>query len=154
MLPNKFLSGSRKIIEAYNIMCKPVLSEFNLPQVSFDILMFLNNNPAFCTAQEISEYRHIKKNLVSVHIEKLVEAGLVERSVIECDRRKVALACTQKALPIIKEGLRVQKEFYETLSQGITEEQWEVFKTIHETIDKNAQTLLENSKKKGRKIND
>lgn len=153
MIPNKFLSGSRKIIEAYNLLCKPVLEKFDLPQVSFDILMFLTNNPAFCTAQEISEYRHIKKNLVSVHIEKLVEAGLVERSVIECDRRKIALSCTPKALPIINEGLRVQKEFYEALSQGITDEQWEIFKTIHDTIDANAQNILQSAKKqKGGKI--
>ena len=60
-------------------MCVPILHEFDIPQVSFDILMFLKNNPELCTAQQISEFRHIKKNLISVHVDKLVTAGYLDR---------------------------------------------------------------------------
>ena len=75
MTPSTFVAFFHDVLNAYNKMCEPILHEFDIPQVSFDILMFLNNNPELCTAQQISEFRKIKKNLVSVHVDKLVTAG-------------------------------------------------------------------------------
>ena len=74
MTPSTFVAFFHDVLNAYNKMCEPILHEFDIPQVSFDILMFLNNNPELCTAQQISEFRKIKKNLVSVHVDKLVTA--------------------------------------------------------------------------------
>ena len=75
MTPSTFVAFFHDVLNAYNKMCEPILHEFDIPQVSFDILMFLNNNPELSTAQQISEFRKIKKNLVSVHVDKLVTAG-------------------------------------------------------------------------------
>ncbi len=143
MKPTAFLSVSQKILHAYNKMCEPLLQEFELSQVSFDILMFLANNPEYSTAQEICEIRHIKKNLVSVHVEKMVCAGLLQRNAVAGDRRKIALSCTEKASPIIDAGLHMQKSFYEGITKGITAEQWEVYKEIHETVEENARQIAE-----------
>lgn len=139
---NSFVTVSEKIIHAYNRKCEPLLNEFRLAQVSFDILMFLANNPEFVTAQEISDVRHIKKNLISVHVEKLVNAGLLNRSTVDGDRRKIALACTEKALPIIEAGRRMQKHFYDILTIGISKEQWEVFSEIQQQIEANANRMV------------
>ena len=109
----EYLMISRKTLTAYNKMCQPLLEKYNLPQVSFDILMFLTNNPEYKTAQDVSEIRGIKKNLVSVHVDKLVNAGLLERGFIAGDRRKVSLTCTDKSKEIIDDGLRMQNDFYE-----------------------------------------
>lgn len=49
----------QNIVHACNKLCEPLLKKYDLPQVSFDILMFLANNPEFSTAQEISEIRNI-----------------------------------------------------------------------------------------------
>ena len=142
MKPNNFLDVSKKILHAYNKLCEPILKEFDLPQVSFDILMFLSNNPEYSTAQEISEIRHIKKNLVSVHVEKLVSTGLLMRGSIDGDRRKKALICTEKAAPIVEAGQKMQLAFFERLSTGISEEQWNIYKEIHDTIEANAQKIV------------
>ena len=132
---------SQNIVHAYNRTCEPLLRKFDLSQVSFDILMFLANNPEYSTAQEISEYRHIKKNLVSVHVEKLVSAGLLQRGSVAGDRRKVSLSCTEKARPIVEEGLKMQELFYEKVTEGISENQWNVCKEIYETIEANAEAM-------------
>lgn len=63
MKPNLFLLSARKVLHAYNSLCEPLLEQFELSQVSFDILMFLANNPEYSTAQEISEIRNIKRIL-------------------------------------------------------------------------------------------
>lgn len=138
---NAFVTVSEKIIHAYTKKCEPLLDEFKLGQVSFDILMFLANNPEFVTAQEISDIRHIKKNLVSVHVEKLVHAGFLKRSAVDGDRRKIALTCTEKAKPIIEAGLQMQSRFYEELTVGIGDEQWEILNKIQQTIEANAQNM-------------
>lgn len=145
MTINPVFQTSQKIIHAYKHMCAPVLEEFNLPQVSFDILMFLTNNPEYSTAQEISEIRHIKKNLVSVHVERLVGAGLLERNSVMGDRRKIALSCTKKTKQIINVGLEMQKRFYRELTDGITEEQREMLAEIGGILFSNASRIIEKS---------
>lgn len=142
---NSISQASQKIIYAYNYLCDPILAEFDLPQVSFDILMFLANNPEYSTAQEISEIRHIKKNLVSVHVEKLVHAGLLERNSVLGDRRKIALSCTEKARQIIDAGLRMQHRFYREITSGITEEQRKMIVEIGNILISNADRIISKS---------
>ncbi|HJJ78251.1 MAG TPA: MarR family winged helix-turn-helix transcriptional regulator [Methanocorpusculum sp.] len=142
MNTSSFLAISQKILHAYNKLCEPLLAEYDIPQVSFDILMFLTNNPKYVTAQEISEMRHIKKNLVSVHVDKLVSAGFLKRSSIADDRRKIALSCTEKAKPIIQAGHKLQENFYSTLTAGIDDSMWSVFNKINATLEINAELIL------------
>ena len=56
--------------------------------------MFLGNNPAYKTAGEIVELRHIKANLVSVNVDRLVREGYLTRHPVAGDRRKTELLCT------------------------------------------------------------
>lgn len=138
----EYLMISRKTLTAYNKMCEPLLEKYNLPQVSFDILMFLTNNPEYKTAQDVSEIRGIKKNLVSVHVDKLVNAGLLERGFIAGDRRKVSLTCTDKSKEIIDDGLRMQNDFYEHIVSGISKEDWKAYKRITDQVIKNTLEIL------------
>ncbi len=138
MNASTFLRFAEKVDYAYTVLSKPLLKEFDLPQVSFDILMFLANNPEYKTAQEICEIRHIKKNLVSVHVEKLVAAGYLTRGTVDGDRRKIGLSCTEKAQPIIAKGQKMQAVFFSQLTSGITEGDWTVYKSVMDTIAANA----------------
>ena len=80
----------RKLLLAYNAMCKPLCRKLGLPQTAFDILMFLGNNPEYRTARDIVEVRNIKANLVSVNVDRLVQEGYLERRSVAMDRRKIA----------------------------------------------------------------
>ena len=142
MRVSDYLAMTKDTMSAYKRMCEPLLLKYDIPQVSFDILMFLENNPEFCTAQEISEVRGIKKNLVSVHVEKLVQAGLLQRGTISGDRRKIALSVTEKARPIIEAGLAAQQKFYEMLTMGISEEEWITYRFINEQLAQNIKNIL------------
>ena len=87
---------------AYSAVCKPLCQKLHLPQTAFDILMFLANNPNYTTARDIVEVRHIKANLVSVNVDKLVQEGYLTRQPVAGDRRKTALACTPRAQEVIR----------------------------------------------------
>ena len=76
---NPSIEFANKTGLAYGAACRPLCQELGLPQTAFDILMFLANNPGYKTASDIVEVRHIKANLVSVNVDKLVQEGLLER---------------------------------------------------------------------------
>ena len=132
----------RKLLLAYNAMCKPLCKKLGLPQTAFDILMFLGNNPEYRTARDIVEVRDIKANLVSVNVERLGQEGDLKRRSVAGDRRKTELLCTEKAKPLIKEGRAVQLAFGEKLFAQVDEETRRVFVETLDSIGKNAEEIL------------
>lgn len=135
------LSFTAKIQGAYEVMCRSVLSEFGMSKTSFDILMFLSNNPDFCTAKEISSMKNIKPNVVSLHVEKLVNDGYLQRRNVEGDRRKIRLVCTEKAEPILLKGHEIQREFFFLLTDGLSEQDVEKFRHYFQVVAQNAELL-------------
>ena len=133
----------RKISLAYGAACKGLCRELDLPQTAFDILMFLGNNPAYKTASEIVELRHIKANLISVHVERLVQEGYLIRRPSPTDGRKTELFCTEKALPVIRRGRQLQADFLEKLFADTDQETRRAFATLMRRIEENLDTILE-----------
>ncbi len=113
------ISFADKISRAYTRSCKALCHELDIPQTAFDILMFLANHPEYKSARDVVEVRRIKANLVSINVDRLVQEGLLVRHEVAHDRRKVELKLTEKAVPIVEKGRAVQKEFIETMLQGI-----------------------------------
>ena len=140
---NFSISISRKIALAYSAVCKPLCRQLELPQTAFDILMFLGNNSDYKTASEIVEIRHIKANLVSVNVDRLVREGYLTRRGVEGDRRKTELLCTEKAQPIIAQGRQLQNAFSERLFAGMDEEARRAFSEAMHLIEHNLNELLE-----------
>lgn len=141
MSMSSLLTFTTKIEGAYTALCRPVLEEFKISKTSFDILMFLSNNPQCYTAKEISYVRNIKPNVVSLHVEKLVNDGYLERQAVKGDRRKIRLVCTQQAEPVIEKGLSVQQRFYGQLMDGLTQQDLEGFRHCFAVIAHNADLL-------------
>lgn len=135
------LSFTAKVEGAYKRMCTKLLTEFEISQTSFDILMFLSNNPDLCTAKEISCMKNIKANVVSLHVEKLVNEGYLQRQNMEGDRRKIRLLCTDKAAPIVEKGQKVQHNFFLSLTEGLTEQEMENFKYYFQVVAQNADRI-------------
>lgn len=132
-----------KTAQAYNAVCKPLCQELKLPQTAFDILMFLANNPDRRTASDIVEFRHIKANLVSMNVDRLVKEEYLERRAVAGDRRKTELLCTEKAQPIIQRGRALQETFFDRLLNGIDEARLNVFYGTLEQMGRNLDEILE-----------
>lgn len=128
---------------AYSAVCKPLCQKLHLPQTAFDILMFLANNPNYTTARDIVEVRHIKANLVSVNVDKLVQEGLLERRPVPGDRRKTELHCTEMAQPIIRRGQALQEAFFARLMQGVDPAQLRAFYDTIARMGENLDGILE-----------
>ena len=139
---NPSIEFSQKLSLAYSKACKPLCKELDLPQTAFDILMFLGNNPDCKTASEIVELRHIKANLVSLYVERLVQTGYLIRQSVKGDRRKRELFCTDKALPIIERGRQLQSNFFEKIFSNTDEEMRKTFFATLDVIGTNLDDIL------------
>ena len=136
------LEFSRKVDTAYMALCKPLCKKWHLTQTALDILMFLANNPEFCTARDIVEVRKLKANLVSVNVDKLVCDGYLERHAVKSDRRKTELLCTEKAQPIIAKGRQLQQDFIDRILTGLDNETRQKFLEILNIMDQNLDNIL------------
>ena len=126
----------------YSAVCKPLCQKLHLPQTAFDILMFLANNPNYTTARDIVEVRHIKANLVSVNVDKLVQEGYLTRQPVAGDRRKTALACTPRAQEVIRRGRQLQTAFFDSLFRGMEPPLRTAFIDAMQIIDSNLDQML------------
>lgn len=131
------ISFADKISRAYTRSCKALCHELDIPQTAFDILMFLANHPEYKSARDIVEIRRIKANLVSINVDRLVQEGLLVRREVAHDRRKVELELTEKAASIVERGRAVQKQFIDTMLQGIDETTLVAFRTTLMQMEKN-----------------
>ena len=130
-----------RVRQAYEDWCKPLCKELGMPQMAFDILMFLSVNPERCTAKDINRQHGFKENILSININKLVNEGYLERRAVAGDRRKVRLTLTEKAKPIISRGNRALEEFNLLLRDGITPEELDIFFKCLRTAGENARKI-------------
>ncbi len=142
MLPKSGAAVMQNCIEAYECCCKPICRELKMPQMAFDILMFLASSPEHCTARDISRYRGFKETILSVNVNKLVTEGYLERREVEGDRRKVKLVCTEKARPIIERGREIQRSFTASILEGLTGEELDVFRRCLGVMGENAAGII------------
>lgn len=133
---------TQKFALAYGAACRPLCRELGLTRTAFDILLFLANNPAYKTARDIVEVRHIKANLVSVNVDRLVREGYLTRQPVAGDRRKTELVCTPQAQDVISRGRQLQKTFFDRLLAGMSGELRASLQAALETIDKNLDAIL------------
>ena len=125
-------ANAARFADAYHTAIAPLCASTGLPPAAADILLFLANNPEYTTARDIVEVRSIKANLVSQHVDRMVREGYLCRKEVQGDRRKRDLSLTEKAMPIIEAGRRMQTDFFETLFHGISEGEKRAF---FETMD-------------------
>lgn len=85
--------------------------------------------------------RH-EKNLVSVHVEQLVQGGYLLRESVDGDRRKIGLRCTERAQPIVREGIRIYTELFEGITKGLSKQEIEQCYQSLLTIEVNADRML------------
>ncbi len=131
----------RRFSDAYAAWMQPLNQQHQLPPNGLDILLFLANNPGKDTARDICRCRQLKPGLVSIAVEKLVQAGYLQRQSVPGDRRKDQLVCTEAAAAIIEEGRRQQEAFGRKLNEGLTQEDTACILHCLNVVDQNLKQL-------------
>ena len=125
----------------YARMLEPVCKQHALTRNEVDILLFLYNNPQYDRATDIVSLRGIAKSHVSLSVGTLEEKNLLCRKEHSTDRRTIRLALTQKGQQIALEAHTLQESFFQSIHQGITPEEMEVWQRVREKIADNINKL-------------
>lgn len=144
-------TGAKRFKEAYGDYMAPLSRELGMSQTALDILMFLANNPSLSTAAEVCGYLRLKSAIVSFHVEKLVQQGLLQRLPAQRDRRRSPLAPTEAAQPLIEQGRRMQEAFSKALLQGLKEEELQAFERCLAGMEENLKALERENTPKSKK---
>ena len=89
-----------------------VLKSIGLSIPQFDLLSTLTEREGL-SQQELAERLYVTKGNVSGLLDRMVEAGLVERRTIPGDRRSNALHLTPKGRALAEQGIAAQKAYVE-----------------------------------------
>jgi MarR family transcriptional regulator, organic hydroperoxide resistance regulator len=89
----------------------------SIPQ--FDILSTLTEREGF-TQQELAAQLYVTKGNVSGLVDRLVEAGLVERRAIPGDRRSHALHLTREGRALAEHGIAAQAAYVRRTLGGLS----------------------------------
>ncbi len=127
----------------YSLCVEPVCKGFGVTRTELDILLFLANNPRHDTAAEIAEVRHLAKSHVSTSLKSLEASGYVAKFPGEDDRRMVRLKLTQRADAVVAEGRRCQREFFEIVTGGLSEEDHRRLRGYFSCMEQNIKQYLE-----------
>lgn len=141
-----FLINNRRILKFHEFMLKEICREHHLTLVEATIISFLHNNPGKDTAGDIAELRMLQKGNVSTAVELLFQKNLVFRIPDQADRRKVHLALTEKAVPIVQSVDRMQSEFEQALWAGMTLEDQQVFWQANRKMRENIEKMMDRRK--------
>ena len=137
-----FWDQHKTITSCYEMLTRKVCEKYQLTQMEYDILIFLHNNPRHNTAAEIVKIRKSTKSHVSSSLKSLESRGLVERVQSTDNKKHIEIVLLEKAVPIIEDGIKVQKEFAKTLLQGLSEEEKRICVEVFNKICKNADEYL------------
>ncbi len=138
---SRIFHDANRFIEAYHTVLQPICKDTGLPPMAVDILMFIANNPDNNTAGDICRCRGLKSGIVSVHIDRLVNEGLLLRQAVPGDRRKTQLVCTKAAKSIIKKGRELQKSFAQKLLAGMSDADIEAFHNCLTVLSNNIEEI-------------
>lgn len=137
-----FWDQHKTITSCYEMLSRKVCEKYQLTQMEYDILIFLHNNPRHNTAAEIVKIRKSTKSHVSSSLKNLESRDLVKRVQSTDNKKHIEIVLLETAIPIIEDGIKVQKEFAKTVLQGLTQEERRICTEVFNKICKNADEYL------------
>lgn len=125
----------------YAQLLEPLCDAWTLTKTEVDVLLFLANNPGLDRAADIVRVRQITKSHVSLSVSNLEQQGFLTREFDPEDRRTAHLTLTEAALPIVREGNRIQQEFFNCIFAGLTDEEIAFWRAILDKVCSNIQSM-------------
>lgn len=130
--------GIQRTSQMYESMMNEVCKVHHLTGAEADVLAFLFHNPGKDTAADITQLRRLSKATVSKAVESLIKKSLIERNPDQKDRRKIHLKLLRASRSVIADILQVQKEFWQRVFSGFSQEELEQYMDFNRRIFENA----------------
>ena len=120
---SNFFDAMSRAKKEYTRCLEPVCRDFRLTQNELAVLLFLKNNPGRDRAADIVSCRGIAKSHVSLAVSTLEARGILSRRFDASDRRACHLVLTEKGAEIAETGTARQRQFFDALYAGISDQE-------------------------------
>jgi DNA-binding MarR family transcriptional regulator len=117
-------------------------SDDALPVYMHPFILSICRNPGL-TQDELGADLCVGKSTVSRRVEWLEDNGYVIRSADPEDKRRQRIAPTEKALFILPELRRINREWITLISEGIGEAELEIFESVLSRLEAKAREVAE-----------
>ena len=135
----KYMKSLNNISRAQQIYRKQ-MSESDLPTHMFPFILFVCKNPG-ANQDEIDADLCVSKSMVSRRIEWLLDNGYVTRFTDSEDKRCQRVNPTEKALLILPEIRRINREWMTLISEGIDEDELRIFEAVLTRLEAKAREV-------------
>lgn len=135
--PSDVVLFVRRLMKLYERYLEEIRQTFGLSKIEITIISFLKNNPTRDTAGDIAQLRMIPKGNVSQGVDSLLQKSLLCRGADQVDRRKIHLALTPRAHPIVQEIEAANLQFQSQIFSGFTQAELEQYHTYNERLIEN-----------------
>lgn len=136
-----YLDSTQQSQKMYAAILEPVCRQYDLTRNELDVMLFLANNPGFDRAADIVAVRKIAKSHVSLSVSNLEKRGLLVREFEEGDRRAAHLRLTDDAVPVVRAGQHLQKQFFTKMFEGLSRKELQLWSNVLEKICKNIESM-------------
>lgn len=142
MIPDYMWERQSAIKTLYARCVDNVCEKHNITRIELDILLFLANNPRYDTATDIVEIRYLSKSQVSAAIKHIEACGYIRKEYTQNNRKTAHLRICGAAEEIVADGRTAQKNFFDIMMRGISQEERENMRRCMDRIFENINQYL------------
>ena len=139
---SKFMKMLNNISRSQAIYRHSRISAADLQSSHYSFVLAICHSPG-CSQEELARELCINKSTVARALTCLEEKGYITRESLPSDRRQFSVHPTQKMLDVLPEVRSASGEWMTLLSEGIPEEELEIFNSVLSRMQKRAGEIIE-----------
>ena len=120
--------------EKYHETLKECSEKLGIARQEVDVLLFLNTHPLYNRACDVVNFRGLSKAYVSKALNSLLQNGFIRMELDSKDRRYQHIILEKKAEEIISYMRMKRRKMFESLIEGIPEEEMNIFFKVAELM--------------------
>ena len=139
---SKFMKVLNNISRSQAIYRSSKISARDLQSAHYAYVLAISAVPGR-SQEEIAQELCVNKSTACRNLNYLEEKGYIERKALESDKRQFSVFPTEKMLAVLPEIQKVSLEWMTLLSEGIPQEELDVFDAVLSQMQKKAKEILE-----------
>lgn len=139
---SKFMKMLNNISRSQAIYRRSKISADDLQSSHYAYVLAICRAPGR-SQEELARELCINKSTAARSLTSLEEKGYILRTPLPCDKRQFSIYPTEKMLAVLDEVKKVSGEWMELLSEGISQEEMDIFDSVLTRMQARAREIIE-----------
>lgn len=138
---SKFMKMLNNISRSQAVYRRSRISADDLPSCHYAFVLAICREPGR-SQEELAKELCLNKSTVARSLNSLEEKGYISRSALPNDKRQLSVYPTEKMLSVLPEVKNASVEWMKLLSEGIPENELEIFNSVLERMESRAREIV------------